>query len=446
MFIPWPAAGEWVCAASPARNRCPRRYAAASRCCTRTRLDHADPADAGRQSRLVEQSLQLGFREPGTGRGRTARRGSAQGRVASSRQVAYSPRAKTNSRPGVRRRRARRPVGEVAVQLEVGEHDLRAVAAAGPADAGGPADGAVGAVAAGDPPVRASVRYPRPAQGGPRTERVASSIPTSSVPRSTGTPRSSSAWPSTVSTSSLPQQGQVREGRVGQVQPGEATGTMRRPRCSRAAGAVSARARSASTTPSGRSTSSVRGCTISAREGRNAAGRRSTTRTRAPCAWACSADRQAGRPGTDDQDVWRCGSLPRGDRPPPLPRHLSAAVAVERPRDRAAGRRAAAPAARGSGSSRGAAHQREHPPQRPGVGLGARGRRPTRRGRGRPRARRAPATASTRSPGKPTNSGVLSRLSARNAACPHPCTPRSRNSTTSTHGSRGGGRSTTVSR
>ena len=63
----------------------------------------------------------------------------------------------------------------------------------------------------------------------------------------------------------------------------------REPSRTSAAGAMSARASSASVTPSGRSTSSVRECRISAREGRKASGRRSTTRTTAPWSWACKA-------------------------------------------------------------------------------------------------------------------------------------------------------------
>jgi hypothetical protein len=52
---------------------------------------------------------------------------------------------------------------------------------------------------------------------------------------------------------------------------------------------------SASITPSGRSTSSVRGCMIIARDGRNGSGRRSMIRTRAPYTCACGAS--VNRPG-----------------------------------------------------------------------------------------------------------------------------------------------------
>ena len=131
-------------------------------------------------------------------------------------------------------------------------------------------------------------RHP-PGAAGPRRREHRSLTSTSSTPRSISIPRSASASDRTALHHRLPFEEQVRERGVGESKLPSRTGISRRPRWRWTGGATSPLARSASVTPSGRSTSRVRGCTISARDGRNASVRRSTTRTRAPWSCACSA-------------------------------------------------------------------------------------------------------------------------------------------------------------
>ena len=222
----------------------------------------------------------------------------------------------------------------------------------------------------------------------------------------------------------LPDQRQVREGGARQRQAGQGDpadpGAKLQVRC----GFISERASSACVTPSGRSASSVRACTISAREGRTASGRRSTTRTTAPWSWACKARARPGRARAEPG----CRPAPRcdaGQVPPPgrgagqflrLGQQVAAAQRGQHDVvDRAPHR-----------------HQREHPPQGPGVVFREPRAIPLIQPRYRPRSSSASHSFDTR-PGKAANSGVLSRLSRRNTACPRPRTARSRNSTTSTH-------------
>ncbi len=80
----------------------------------------------------------------------------------------------------------------------------------------------------------------------------------------------------------LPHEDQIQEGGASRRSKLPSwTGTARWPRWSRTFGATSRPASSASVTPSGRSTSSVRVCTMNARDERNDSPFRSTMRTRA---------------------------------------------------------------------------------------------------------------------------------------------------------------------
>ncbi len=208
----------------------------------------------------------------------------------------------------------------------------------------------------------------------------------------------------------LPEQREVREGGVPQRRRSASrAGTTRRPRCSsRGRGAVGPRSSSASATPSGRRPPGSAGCTIIAREGRNASGRRSTTRTVAPWACACSAVARPVGPAPTTRTsgghaTATTRTMPRP--PPPLAReHGGVGEHVVPPQP---GEDAVVDGARH-------ADQPEHPPQRPGVVLGAAsGAVPLVEAPVGPCSSWASHSLDTK-PGKPTNSGVLSRLSTRN--------------------------------
>ena len=355
------------------------------------------------------------------------------GRVARRRQVAHSPRRKANSSPP-------RPATTWAASPG---RSPSSSASASTTSTGytrpvqrRPAWART--VLAGPSQPQRSRTWPPPIRpayaGSPGHRRVRRRTAASSVPRSTSTPRSSSACASTRSTSIC--RTSVRCGKAvsGSARPPNSTRITRAPSRRSAAGAVSARASSACVTPSGRSTSNVRACRMSAREGRVASGRRSTTRTTAP--WSCAC---------------RARASPAG----PAPATRMSAVsrrrsAATRPRPRPAGAAGRAPR---YGAARAAPRSGSSPAPTPGrapaigparssrLGAGC----PTPAGPGSAPGCRGPATAWIRTR-KPANSGVLSRLSRRNAACPMPRTARSRNSTRSTHGSSVAPRSATVSR
>ena len=189
---------------------------------------------------------------------------------------------------------------------------------------------------------------------------------TSSVPRSTSTPRSASAAASTVSTSICRISDRCGKAVSGSARSASRMRTTRPPRCRSAAGAVSARASSACVTASGRSTSSVRACMISAREGRKASGRRSMIRTSAPWSWACRARARPAGPAPTTR--MRAGPVmrprPGATRPPHPPRRRPGAAAAQQ-------FVAAQPGQHGVVDRTRHRHQREHPPQGARVVLGA---------------------------------------------------------------------------
>jgi hypothetical protein len=118
---------------------------------------------------------------------------------------------------------------------------------------------------------------------------AAGAASSSSTSRSIGTPRRSRAVASTSATSICRISVRCGNPLSGRARSASRTETRQCPSRSSACGAVSPRSSSASVTPSGRSASSVRGCVIIALDGRDAAARRSTTRTVAPCADICRA-------------------------------------------------------------------------------------------------------------------------------------------------------------
>ena len=99
--------------------------------------------------------------------------------------------------------------------------------------------------------------------------------------------------------------GQVRERRVGQGELGQPDRDDAGAEVQAHRGAMSARASSASVTPSGRSTSSVRGCTIRARDGRKRLGSPFDDPDPGAVVVGLQGQGQAGRPGADHEDVRR---------------------------------------------------------------------------------------------------------------------------------------------
>ena len=218
MFIPCAPAGEWACAASPARNRRPQRYVEAIRCCSRTWDDQPTALTVPRKARVVKQISEFLIRDNETGL--PARVGGIRlagghdppGRAFRDRESEQQPVPSWHHMDDV--------LCEVGVEFYVGEHDLMGVPGAEPRNAGEAADGAAGSVAAHQVaiPDLLGDSFPSNRRLGRRSRRADTDEFGAAFHLNTALGQSTAENRFDVG---LPDEQQMRKGRVGKIEVGE---------------------------------------------------------------------------------------------------------------------------------------------------------------------------------------------------------------------------------